>query len=203
LKAPVALLLATALPLASFLLACNGVLGLDAFQKIDARASDSGIGEVEAGPDAPSSPAPNANEAGADGIDKRRRWVRWSIPRGARQPGDYTVRNGEAEDGVTKLIWLVESKPATTLDEARAACAVGPGWTVPTRAELLSLVDPTRSEPAIEVQTFPDTATGPSSYWTVTQSAARKPVHIDFQRGATNIGAAQRVRCVRRKDFTP
>jgi hypothetical protein len=52
----------------------------------------------------------------------------------------------------------------------KACAALGEGWRLPTRAELLSLVDDTRSDPAIDTERFPDTKS--AAYWTGTPFAS-------------------------------
>ena len=52
---------------------------------------------------------------------------------------------------------------------AKAAESFGEGWRLPTRRELISLVDDTRHEPAIDVEAFPDTQS--AAYWTSTPAA--------------------------------
>lgn len=47
--------------------------------------------------------------------------------------------------------------------------ALGPGWRFPTLLELSSLVDYRRCDPAIDVERFDDTQSGP--YWTGTSCA--------------------------------
>jgi hypothetical protein len=51
----------------------------------------------------------------------------------------------------------------------RAVAALGNGWRLPSLQELLSIVDYTRFEPAIDIKRFPDTKSG--AYWTGTAPA--------------------------------
>lgn len=54
--------------------------------------------------------------------------------------------------------------------QAEAACAaLGEGWRLPTRAELESIIDLSRHDPAIDTDRFPDTQSG--AYWTSTPCA--------------------------------
>lgn len=65
----------------------------------------------------------------------------------------------------------------TLLDGARvdyeeaekAVTALGPGWRLPTRQELESLLDLSRHDPAIDTRKFPDTRSG--AYWSNTPCA--------------------------------
>jgi hypothetical protein len=55
---------------------------------------------------------------------------------------------------------------ASSFLDAWAHCSsLGPGWRVPTRIELVSLVDFTRSDPSIDQPPFAGTKTS-LSYWT-------------------------------------
>jgi hypothetical protein len=98
-------------------------------------------------------------------------------------PGDTTAfkfipsRNVKAIDGPTTALSGLEWSATLCNGErvnhakAEAACsALGEGWRLPTRVELLSLVDDTRTEPAIDVSRFPDTKSG--AYWTSTLYAS-------------------------------
>jgi hypothetical protein len=73
---------------------------------------------------------------------------------------------GGVYDEVTKLVWSVLTIPASSLVNAWTMCkGFGPGWRVPTRIELVSLIDFTAplGQPTISVA-FPDTPLG--YYWT-------------------------------------
>jgi hypothetical protein len=78
-------------------------------------------------------------------------------------------------------------------------------WRLPTKDELLSIVDRGRKEPAIDLTVFPSTAS--EAFWTVTPSeedrigtANEGAWYVLFQNGTPYEGfarAAVRVRCVR------
>jgi hypothetical protein len=78
------------------------------------------------------------------------------------------------------------------------AASLGDGWRLPTRAELLTLVDDTRRNPACSV--FPDC---PSAwFWTSTPWAGSSSYawSVDFNAGSASssvVGSSNRVRCVR------
>ncbi len=86
------------------------------------------------------------------------------------------VLNGEAVyDKETGLVW--ERNPSTTSLEWITAIDQAPnrvvgerkGWRVPTVEELLTLVDPTQSDPALPSgHPFGNVATFPERYWTAT-----------------------------------
>jgi len=55
-------------------------------------------------------------------------------------------------------------------EEARKACAaLGPGWDLPERMELESILDLKRHDPAVDTSRFPDTKS--TYYWTKTDCA--------------------------------
>jgi len=104
-----------------------------------------------------------------------------------------------AYDLVTKLSWWRQAAPAATYDAAWKACPTGTGWRLPTRIELVSLIDFTRT-PTIDTTTFPSVQgvptwtssavagdDGPAGYWAV-----------DFSTGLTGYGGTvpSQVLCV-------
>jgi len=124
-------------------------------------------------------------------------------------PGRYTTSNGTVTDTKTKLIWQQLPAPSTmTWDSARSYCAGvsatlgGSGWRLPTIKELQTLVDPSRSRPAIDVTFFPDTALVGS--WTSTRYAAPADesyawiiILIDGIEAQAPLSSTFQVRCVR------
>jgi len=69
----------------------------------------------------------------------------------------------------TSLVWQKGGTPKLSWDEASKYCEeleLGgrSDWRIPTREELLSLVDKTRKDPAINIRIFPETE--PNVYWT-------------------------------------
>jgi hypothetical protein len=178
--------------------------GLDAADDADADA-DADAGDVvvpEAG-----WPVPTGHES----------WAHWFMPNpdAAIAPDSatllpHTMTYDAGADGggatvfdlVTKLRWT-RSFPAATLDAAWSECAqqpVGP-WRVPSRIELLSLVDFTQpnGHPTADPGAFPDTAS--ASYWTSSpvpgDGGAAGSWSISFATGlAATTGGASYVRCV-------
>ncbi len=81
--------------------------------------------------------------------------------------GDGTVR-----DDVTCLLWqkVAPTTTAYTWSDAKLKCTQNPllggvGWRLPSRIELLSIVDYGRRDPSIVVSVFPSTLPNPP-YWT-------------------------------------
>ena len=118
---------------------------------------------------------------------------------GLPHPASYTDRgDGTVRDNVTGLMWqkVVTASQAFTWDAAKAYCAglslAGRAWRLPTRIELLSIVDFTRTSPALDVAAFPGTPGGKfhwtSSPWVVSQIAT-KPQYswiVNFYEGLTS-----------------
>ena len=84
--------------------------------------------------------------------------------------------DGTVIDTVNHLLWskATMSPKGISQHDALKLCAglslAGYGdWRLPTRAEMLTLVDDTRHEPAIDTTFFPDTK--PEWYWTSTACA--------------------------------
>jgi hypothetical protein len=133
---------------------------------------------------------------------------------GLPNPTDYKDQgDGTVRDNVTGLVWQKAVDATTqklTWDAAKSYCAgltlAGRTWRLPTRIELLSIVDFTRVGPAIDTQAFPGVPGGAyhwtSSPWVVSQIAT-KPQYswiVNFYEGLTsNAGArdaAEFARCV-------
>ncbi len=103
--------------------------------------------------------------------------IRSAVASAVRSPAQRSVDNGDGTitDTTTWLMWSKEDvgdrqswEPA---DKAcRALTLAGfSDWRLPTRAELLTLVDDTRHEPAIDISAFPSCKS--SWYWTGTPTA--------------------------------
>lgn len=158
----------------------------------------------------------------------RGQFAEWSMPdheAGAQTAPSYEPSDSTVVDKITHLVWQ-KDPPATyagctgnnammgdtcTWAEAKAYCSSpelaaslgGTGWRLPTKIELESLVDRTRSNPAI------DPALGqPSSaytywiFWTASADLhhAGNAYFVDFSHGASSSFPATtsyRARCVR------
>ena len=121
-------------------------------------------------------------------------------------PGRYSVANGTVTDTRTGLVWQATAPSGVyAWTDAVSYCQnlplAGGGWRVPTCNELLTLVDPTRSNPAIDVNVF--VAAPASIFWSSSPylgTASNYAWYVDFNRGGTmedNRSVTYRVRCVR------
>jgi hypothetical protein len=82
---------------------------------------------------------------------RSRKWARWPIPNSPSlnlpHPMSYTETAEGIVDDVTNLIWQKAINSATTTwADALAACTnLGPGWSLPTRIELTSILETAKS----------------------------------------------------------
>ena len=79
----------------------------------------------------------------------------------------------------------------------RLVAELGDGWRMPTVHELLSIVDRTRYDPAIDTHRFPDTRS--DLYWTSTPCAWNKSARwvVDFDGGGVRGYGGGSNACVR------
>jgi len=156
---------------------------------------------------------PSACERAAPAACADTRYPAWKLPPD-RSPSNYTDnRDGTVTDGVTGLMWeQASSMTKMTWDEAKAFCAgertgIHSDWRLPTRAELITLVDFAKAAPGPTINTmyFPDTRGSPveEPYWTSSiygSSEWKKSYGILFgDGGCVNFDndTAAWVRCVR------
>lgn len=139
-------------------------------------------------------------------------WTAWRVPNspgsGLPNPASYTVLpDGTVQDNITGLIWQREVPSRQYFaEEARAYCEslrLGgcSGWRLPTRVELISLLDYATHSPAIDSSAFPGC---PSQiFWTSSpygDSSGRQRWVVNFgfgYHGYMNIYSLGYVRCVR------
>lgn len=87
--------------------------------------------------------------------------------------GRYNLSDTTVTDLKTKLTWQ-RTVPSTTYgwEDAKSYCAGlgsslgGKGWRLPTVKELQTIVDDSRSDPAIDPTAFPDTPS--TAFWSAT-----------------------------------
>jgi hypothetical protein len=120
------------------------------------------------------------------------------------KPGRYVIKTETVYDTKTKLTW--QQSPATSPfshSDAGAYCAGltvgGLDWRLPSVKELETLVDESRTNPAIDKTAFPDT---PGKFFWTSSSVASFPDQawtVDFNRGGCNffpVTSMELVRCV-------
>lgn len=146
--------------LAALLIACNALVGLDKFDKVECtRDCDAGPPDNyvpppdEAGRDAPPVEASIPLPDGASPTS----WARWIMPNppdaGGRVGSDFAYTlNGDASvtDDVTGLVWSTATDTAgdDQFSKAQQICkelAPAGTWRLPTRIELVTLIDYTRA----------------------------------------------------------
>jgi hypothetical protein len=146
-------------------------------------------------------------------------WADWPIPdptggAGTPRAQSYDVsRAGVVIDRITQLMWQRDVDPLTrTWGAAKQHCAcltLGgyDDWRMPSRIELVSIVDFTKNTPSIDSAAFP--ATPSEWFWTSTTLASDATFawYIYFDNGFSKfIGAEEfpyRVRCVRSQPVAP
>jgi len=146
-------------------------------------------------------------------------WANWSMPHppasGLPNPALYdTSQPGVAVDTVTGLMWPRAASPIEddlSFESALSYCAELEvagycDWRLPTRIELVSLVDFTRAGPAIDQEVFSDFAAPEQRVgWGFFTSSSNESsewriffldgTSVSIQRGEAVVGA--RARCVR------
>jgi len=161
-------------------------------------------------------PACPASAICCDGSDENCDGTR--LPSGdGTNTGEFVVSSDEltVTDMITGLVWQRDgsgtragcsgtSNLTCTWAEAKTYCAsliLGglSGWRLPSRTELRTIVDFTRSSPAIDPTAFTNTPS--ASYWTSSPSAGSsgRAWLVDLNRGSADDGAVSvnnRVRCV-------
>jgi hypothetical protein len=122
----------------------------------------------------------------------------------------FVVQTGTVYDARTKLTWQqVITIPSTDTNlqnkNPTAYCAAlslnGGGWRVPRTRELESIVDYTRTSPAIDPVAFPNTPTD-LLYWTSSPHPFTAGTgYVDFTSGRSGVASGMHgpwyVRCVR------
>jgi len=118
---------------------------------------------------------------------------------------NYSWTTDTVTDTVTGLVWQRVLDGSThTWADAKTYCAnltmAGGGWRLPTKNELLSVVDFSLDSPAINRNAFPNT---PSDwFWSSTVFACSSSIAwlVNFNPGITSysgVGGGGSVRCVR------
>lgn len=132
-----------------------------------------------------------------------RTWAHW-VP---DTPKRYVVTDDVVVDTTTGRTWQrVEPATSYTWQDAQTYCdglslpGFPSGWRLPTRIELVSIVDYTKTNPAIDTGAFIEASSDP--FWSLSLFAVDSSVAwiVDFDVGGVYYGVvdyARRVRCVR------
>jgi hypothetical protein len=107
----------------------------------------------------------------------------------------YVIRGGEVLDTQTRLTWArcsvgqvwekehcVGMVTSFNFDEAQKQA--GAGWRVPTKDELVTLVNSERTNfPIIDIAAFPEMDAGHPWYWSATSNGKDIAWYVDFGNG--------------------
>lgn len=186
-------------------------LGADGHSETPRPDADSDVG-AEAGPVSAADGGQEAGPAVGCGESPGAVAADWPIPDpttpGSPRAQSYdTSSAGVVLDRVTHLTWQRHVDPVTrTWREAKQYCAClelggHDDWRMPSRIELVSIVDFTKNTPSIDSVAFPET---PSEWFWTSSTLAANPEeawYIYFDNGFSKFILAEdfpyRVRCVR------
>jgi hypothetical protein len=155
--------------------------------------------------DAPAADVPDGGAAAACEGSSGAIWAGWKMPDPAARRFD-TSGAEVVVDPATGLMWQRKTAPQQLdweFSKAYCGCLTLGGhddWRLPTRIELVSLVDYRRQEPSIDLDAFPDTPN--TWYWSSSPVAGESVVawYLSFMDGNTHEAArdvSYGVRCVR------
>ncbi len=151
-------------------------------------------------PEAGSADAGGADDGGARRCEPVRcgsqSWACWPMPNAASSglpnlAGYTDMGDGTIRDNVTCLLWQKAAPQAGfNWNDAVSFCQTSPslpgtGWRLPSRIELMSIIDYSKKSPAINVRVFPSTAANPP-HWTasIVSSALTNAWTVSFFEGA-------------------
>jgi hypothetical protein len=201
------------------LTACNAVLGIE---EPDEGASSGAAGQSNTTTSGGSSGSGSggtmaatipANDGSAAVDPTAFTWAEWPMPNPASlglpnaQSYDTTSFAGVVIDSITSLQWQqAVDENSYTFADASTYCAgltlTGGGWRLPSRIEVLSLVDYTSPNPYIDTNAFPDT---PAEIFWTSSAFAGDPTfawHVNFKFGngfadKSEKTLTHRTRCIR------
>lgn len=147
----------------------------------------------------------------ADAAAPDREWARWTLPATSPPTASYRIDPVVVCDRTTRLLWERNVTATRTWDDAVTYCdTLNLGgytdWRLPTRIELISLVDYTVAKPAINTTAFADgvyDAGAPEPvFWSATPHRTQFLLKyaVDFSYGQTSTmdkSGKHAVRCVR------
>lgn len=207
---------ALAVALATAALACNAIVGLSDYER--GECSGGGVCADAGAPDAPAdAPTDVVERVDASG-SRPVSWAHFKMPNYPQDGGPtenvisaatYRPTTGGFVDTITDLVWREplpkDDQGLKTWEEAQRICArmtEGGTWRLPSRIELVTLLDLSRS-PKIAA---PFESTQPLQYWTTSEvrlfgvNGNREHWTVDFSSGGLNkqdkSGGTAAVRCI-------
>jgi hypothetical protein len=170
----------------------------DALGGVDVATADAGRDTGVDSSDA--APAATCGEPGRGNV-----WAAWPLPDPAGPRFDTSTPD-VVIDPKTRLTWQRQASGSLLAwDDANTYCAClalagHDDWRLPTRIELVTIVDPRRQDPSIDVAAFPDTPV--TWFWSGSPVAGDDRVawYLSFMDGNTHEGAREvtyGTRCVR------
>lgn len=196
--------------------ACNGIIGLSDYKRVECNGGE--VCDGGGGPDVLVDGSPDGDRPDVVGVDASGTspvsWAHFKMPNYLQVGGpteniqSYSPTDGGFLDNVSKLVWQepIVDKGEKTWDEAQKICAgitQGGKWRLPSRIELVTLLDLTKS-PTIDTASF--LSTEGTAYWTtsevrpIVKGAVIKHWTVEFGTGGLgmkdeNLKAA--VRCIK------
>ena len=177
-------LVSTAALLALGGVACNAILGLSDFDKVECSGPNGLSCPDDAGIDVRVTPNDGGSDAGDGGPatpgSPPAVWANWKVPSwegGLAPTPSYVLTGDEALEVTTNLVWRKDEQGSVgSIEEAKAKCASltnGP-WRLPKRIELVTLIDPTRGkDPAMTAPVF--SGAKKAKYWTSSEVRPSTP----------------------------
>lgn len=194
-RRPRAAALATAIVLAG----CRAVLGIDEDRPILAESDAAESRDGASGPSADGAASPDGSQVGKDagslegGIEggvvaADRRFALYPLPPADAETTGYAIGSDTAKDLTTGLEWERGGIPQLmqTWAAARDRCegltlAGASDWRVPTRIEVLTILDYVRFPTQVDIPTFWPGVGAVGSMWTASVTAAGARYTVDWK----------------------
>jgi hypothetical protein len=158
----------------TLVIACNALIGLNDYERVECTGGTCDGGTFDGGPDSSSSDGSTADVTSVDAAGAAPvSWAHFLMPNYPLDGGpdanlaSYKVSPDLVLDNVTGRAWREPipdgEKGLRTFAEAKQLCASAGQWRLPSRIELVTLLDLSQS-PAVDHATFPSTEG--IEYWT-------------------------------------
>jgi hypothetical protein len=182
-------------------LACSAIIGLDSFDKVDCDAclSDAGDSGITSDSNAPPPDAQLGDVASNPAV-----WASWPMPNPVFDAGfppdadlsglhfvQYASVSGAVQEGLTLLVWSLSTAPQRSQQDAVTYCdgLKDQTWRLPSRIELVTLIDFTRSGPPYIDPVFDGGGIVNAQYWTssVDRTNLNNYWTVDFGKGSVTV----------------